>query len=64
MNKSRRARLAAAISDLKKAKSLLDSAKDEIDDIKDDEESARDGLEEHFSETDRYYTMDNNVSEL
>lgn len=39
----------------------IEANKDEIESLMDDEECAKDGLEEHFSETDRYLVMENNV---
>ena len=57
MNKSRRESLAKAVRMIEEAKSILE-------DVSSDESDAMYGLEEHFSETERYSTMESNVEYL
>ena len=57
MNKARRESLAKAITKIEEAKSILE-------DVSSDESDAMYGLEEHFSETDRYAQMESNVESL
>ncbi len=54
MNKARRENLAKAIAKIEEAKSILE-------DVTSDESDAMYGLEEHFSETERYAKMESNV---
>ena len=57
MNKTRREHLAKAIAKIEDAKSILE-------DVSSDESDAMYGLEEHFSETDRYAQMESNVEAI
>lgn len=57
VNKSRRESLAKAVSMIEEAKSILE-------DVGSDESDAMYGLEEHFSETERYSMMESNVDIL
>ena len=57
MNKARRENLVKAIAKIEEAKSILE-------DISSDESDAMYGLEEHFSETDRYAQMESNVEAI
>ena len=57
MNKARRENLAKAIAMIEEAKSILE-------DVSSDESDAMYGLEEHFSETDRYAQMESNVESI
>ena len=57
MNKARRENLVKAIAKIEEAKSILE-------DISSDESDAMYGLEEHFSETDRYAQMESNVESI
>ena len=57
MNKARRENLAKAIAKIEEAKSILE-------DVSSDESDAMYGLEEHFSETDRYAQMEANVESI
>lgn len=57
MNKARRDNMAKAIAKIKEAKSILE-------DVSSEESDAMDGLEEHFSETERYAQMEANVDSI
>ena len=57
MNKSRGESLTKAVTKIEEAKSILE-------DVNSDESDAMYGLEEHFSETDRYAQMESNVEAL
>ena len=57
MNKARRENLAKARAKIEEAKSILE-------DVSSDESDAMYGLEEHFSETDRYVQMESNVESI
>jgi uncharacterized lipoprotein YehR (DUF1307 family) len=57
MNKARRENLAKARAKIEEAKSILE-------DVSSDESDAMYGLEEHFSETDRYAQMELNVESI
>lgn len=57
MNKARRENLAKARTKIEEAKSILE-------DVSSDESDAMYGLEEHFSETDRYAQMESNVESI
>ena len=57
MNKTRRENLAKARAKIEEAKSILE-------DVSSDESDAMYGLEEHFSETDRYAEMESNVESI
>jgi len=64
MNSKRRELLKNASQKIDAAKSFLDTAKETISDVYSEEEDAKYSLEEHFSETERYYTMEANVDIL
>ena len=64
MNKERRNELEKLITKLEKIRDLFVDVIDEISYVKDDEEEARDNTPESLQETDRYYNMDENVSDL
>lgn len=64
MNKQRRNTLEKLILKLEDIRELFIDVMDEISYIKDDEEEARDNTPESLQETDRYYNMDENVSDL
>ena len=57
MNKARRENLAKARAKIEEAKSILE-------DVSSDESDAMYGLEEHFSETDRYAQIESNVEAI
>lgn len=57
MNKIRRERISKAVVKIEEAKSILEE-------VNSDESDAMFGLEEHFSETDRYAQMESNVEAL
>lgn len=57
MNKARRESLARAVAKIEEAKAILE-------DVSSDESDAMCGLEEHFSETDRYAQMESNVESI
>ena len=64
MNKDRRQRLEKIIEKLENIKIDLDDLKTDIEDIKDEEEEAKDNMPESLQESDRYYTMQENVDDL
>lgn len=64
MNKQRRNTLEKLILKLEDVRELFQEVMDEIESIKDEEQEAMDNIPESLQETDRYYNMDENVSDL
>lgn len=64
MNKQRRNTLEKLILKLEDIRELFQEVKDDIESIKDEEQEAMDNIPESLQETDRYYNMDENVSDL
>lgn len=64
MNKLRRNALEKLILKLEDIRESIIEVMDEISYVKDEEEEARDNTPESLQETDRYYNMDENVSDL
>ena len=64
MNKDRRARLQKVIDKLEEIRIDLDELKTDVEDVKDEEEKAKDNTPESLQESERYYTMEENVDDL
>ena len=64
MNKERRTRLEKIIDKIQDIRMELEELMQDVEDVKYEEEEARDNMPESLQESDRYYTMDENVDDL